>query len=65
MSSTLRETSCLWSLEKSGAHKILAGSSPTLTQYVPMYFGKKMWIKKQHIGRIFGFILKFSRKWQV
>jgi hypothetical protein len=35
MSSTLRETSCLWSLEKSGAHKILAGSSPTLTQYVP------------------------------
>jgi hypothetical protein len=26
---------------------------------------KKMWIKKQHIGRIFGFILKFSRKWQV
>jgi hypothetical protein len=35
MLSTLRETSCLWSLEKSGAHKILAGSSPTLTQYVP------------------------------
>jgi hypothetical protein len=64
MSSTLRETSCLWSLEKSGAHKILAGSSPTLTQYVPT-LEKKMWIKKQHIGRIFGFILKFSRKWQV
>jgi hypothetical protein len=35
ISPTLRETSCLWSLEKSGAHKILAGSSPTLTQYVP------------------------------
>jgi hypothetical protein len=35
ISPTLRGTSCLWSLQKSGAHKILAGSSPTLTQYVP------------------------------
>jgi hypothetical protein len=41
------------------------GRKQSYTYAICTYFGKKMWIKKQHIGRIFGFILKFSRKWQV
>jgi hypothetical protein len=51
ISPTLRGTSCLWSLQKSGAHKILAGSSPILTQYVPTYFGKILGLKK-HLKKI-------------
>jgi hypothetical protein len=35
------------------------------TYAICTYFGKNFGLKKQHIGRIFGFILKFSRKWQV
>jgi hypothetical protein len=42
------------------------GRKQSYTYAIGMYLlWKKNWIKKQHLGRIFGFILKFSRKGQV
>jgi hypothetical protein len=67
----LRETSCLWSLQKSGAHKIF-GRKQSYTYAICTYFGKFFELKKtalpsikklnENIGRIFGCILKFSKK---